>query len=544
RGNLAIGVRLKGGAELSAIALGVNRLIEELVKRGIEVDVYKRACRRLLAEPWDWTLLCDIRGRIVDVSQELLRALGYVEDEMLGLDINEVFASGASDLKRHLTDSLGDGEHLMFESFLKRRNGGLVPVEVRCGRIEFPQGPLFRLVARDLTTEQELQDLRNQRDVFRRMLDGSVNPIIGLTREGVIHYANGSSSFILKGWGVTVGMEAPDEVKGAASSAFSLGLKRDAEVSVGEMRTLLSFVPHDDGVMVYGYAPAWDKGANGAKTAYALREKAIVGALPDAALLVDGDDKVVAVNPRFEETFGHVALGEAVDAVFGLIEHNLASPTCFADHGKMGSTSCLEEMVTLRDGRVFRASLIPLLAEGDVCGRLFYFKEIKTLDSSHAPVLGTYPPSLSPSFGDGLSYLELFANSAPFMVWMLSLDGSYSFVSSRFLGFLGADSERSSLLDIIHPEDVTLILNDVGSAFSGGGRVIREARVKSARGVKRVRLVGEPLSLPDGSFKGYFGTCEAIWEGNKSSQMGASKTRWWKRAIGLLGFFKELIFRR
>jgi PAS domain S-box-containing protein len=528
-GNLGAWVRPKGRAELSAIASGVDRLLEELSRRRIEVEGYERACRGLLVEPGDWVVLCDLQGRLVSVSHELLEALGYAEDEMLGADINDFFANGALDLKRDSPESLIDGEYLIFVSLLKRRDGGVVPVEIRCSKVELPGDRLLRLVARDLSAEKELQDLRNERDELRKIIENSVNPIIGLTREGLIDFANASSSFILEDWGVSVGMWAPDEVKAAANSAFSLGLRRDIEMVVGGRRALLSFVPQDDGVMVYGCAPAWGKEPESVKSNYSLRDKAIVGALPDAALLMDGDGKVVAFNPKFEKTFGHVVPGEKADAVINQIKCSLSSPASLAECLEVESASCREEVVMLRDGRALNAALVPLFSDGDFCGRLFYFKEIQTPGAS--------PPSLN----EGLSYLELFADRAPFMVWLLSADGSYSFANSRLLGFLGTDPGGASLFDIIHPEDAMFILAEVGSAFASGARIERETKV--AHSAKRVLLVGEPLSLPDGSFRGYLGTCEAVREDGKGSQEAPLERRWGKKASGLLGSFKKHFFR-
>jgi PAS domain S-box-containing protein len=132
----------------------------------------------------------DDRGTIVYANRAAERLLGYRREDLLGMDIRQIYADevleemerGFRDLKRH-----GDK---VVESVLKTREGDRVPVEIRSFGIYDDEGRFLR-------TFSILRDLREIKRLQASLIHQSRLAAIGELASGIAHDINNPLTVIL-----------------------------------------------------------------------------------------------------------------------------------------------------------------------------------------------------------------------------------------------------------------------------------------------------------------------------------------------------------
>jgi len=102
----------------------------------------------------DTILLADAEGRYLDVNPAATLLLGYDRDELLRLSVPDVVAAERewteAEYERFKETGLWQGE-----LHLRRKDGALIPVEVRATVVGLPTGNVFISVARDISERRE-----------------------------------------------------------------------------------------------------------------------------------------------------------------------------------------------------------------------------------------------------------------------------------------------------------------------------------------------------------------------------------------------------
>jgi len=117
--------------------------------------------RSLFEHVPDTILLADAEGRYLDANPAATLLLGYDRDELLRLSVPDVVAAErewtAAEYETFTQTGLWRGE-----LHLRRKDGALIPVEVRATAVDLPTGNVFISVARDISErrvhEQQQQD--------------------------------------------------------------------------------------------------------------------------------------------------------------------------------------------------------------------------------------------------------------------------------------------------------------------------------------------------------------------------------------------------
>lgn len=141
----------------------------------------------------------DLNGRILDVNHIYHEMLGYSKEELLGLSYQEVtperWHKYEADIVEHQV--LVRGYSDVYEKELRRRDGSLVPVELRTYLMRDQTGqPIgYWATVRDISERKRAEEERLQLE--RRLLDAQKIESLGLMAGGIAHDFNNLLSVIL-----------------------------------------------------------------------------------------------------------------------------------------------------------------------------------------------------------------------------------------------------------------------------------------------------------------------------------------------------------
>jgi PAS domain S-box-containing protein len=109
---------------------------------------------------------------------------------------------------------------------------------------------------------------------------------------------------------------------------------------------------------------------------------------------------------------------------------------------------------------------------------------------------------------------RLIANSAPVPMWVSKLDRTRGFANQAYLDFLGLGYEEALVFDwrkILHPDDITRIVNESVAGEASLKPFVLEARYRRADGAWRwMRSESQPRWDPAGKHIGFIGVAHDI----------------------------------
>lgn len=155
---------------------GVGRDITQRKSVEAELRASEERFRTFVDRATDAFYLLDERARIVDVNRQACAALGWSRDELIGMHPREFDAGLDATSISRLTQRVGAGEIITFETRHRRKDGSVFPVEVRNGTFE-QGGKRFHLaLARDIS-ERQLADeeLRATEARFRTLVEAAAD---------------------------------------------------------------------------------------------------------------------------------------------------------------------------------------------------------------------------------------------------------------------------------------------------------------------------------------------------------------------------------
>ena len=148
---LAAAMTVVGLFVLGGTAVSLNRTYEDL-------ESSRAWTRTLLEQAPDGVFVADLTGRYTDVNSAGCRMLGYSREEILARSITDVILPEDADRLAHVREQLIEGETMVFEWTLRRKDGSHMYAEISA-KI-FPDGRWQGLV-RDISERKRLeQELR------------------------------------------------------------------------------------------------------------------------------------------------------------------------------------------------------------------------------------------------------------------------------------------------------------------------------------------------------------------------------------------------
>ena len=193
----------------------------------------------------------DSKARIYRVNEAACRSLVYSRDELLAMKVHDIDPDyQAVNWPKHWAE-LKECKALTLESHHRTKDGRIFPVEVISNYIEFDGKEYSCSFARDITermqTEEEIKSLA-------KFPAENPNPIMRISREGKIIYANEGSAPLLKTWKCKADCFLPDELHEQISHVFKSKRSKEVEVICGDQIFSILFSPIVDAGYVNVYA--------------------------------------------------------------------------------------------------------------------------------------------------------------------------------------------------------------------------------------------------------------------------------------------------
>lgn len=128
----------------------------------------------LMEQAGDGIFMHDATGRIMDVNRKACEDLGYSRDELLSKSIGDIDPAAIQAGKDALWPKVFGGEQFTFESYHVRKDGSVLPVEVRLSSLVLPWGRAIVGIVRDLTERKRAEEqLRASERKFRDIFEHS-----------------------------------------------------------------------------------------------------------------------------------------------------------------------------------------------------------------------------------------------------------------------------------------------------------------------------------------------------------------------------------
>jgi len=192
--------------------------------------------------------------RLIYANDEFRRILGYEHEEIVGRDFREFFDEEAKQLvaDRYVRRQRGEDVPPCYESTIVRKDGEKRGVELHVALIRDSVGNVQTIgqildITERKRAEEEIESLA-------RFPGEDPYPVLRITKDGTILYANEASLPLMDIWGCQVGQSLPKNWREYVEGVFDSGTGKEIEVEVEDRVLSLTFAPVSsaDHANVYG----------------------------------------------------------------------------------------------------------------------------------------------------------------------------------------------------------------------------------------------------------------------------------------------------
>ena len=231
--------------------------IQVFKTNAIERRQAEQRFRTLLDATPDAMVITDKDGLIMLVNEQTERMFGYRREELLGQKVERLIP--ARYRKPHLehrngyladprTRPMGQGGEL----YGLTKDGREFPVDISLSSVQTDEGTVVLAFTRDITAHKKATEtIRN----LTRFPDQNPGPVMRITKDGTLAYANEASAPVLKSWQSEVGQAVPEDWRHMVSEVLRTARTRTMEYQYGSRIFSLMITPYPEYsyVNVYGH---------------------------------------------------------------------------------------------------------------------------------------------------------------------------------------------------------------------------------------------------------------------------------------------------
>ncbi|MGC1378837.1 MAG: PAS domain S-box protein [Anaerolineales bacterium] len=178
--------------------------------------------RMLVEQAADGIFITDSEGRFIEVNSAGCCLLGYTSEEILQKTLRDVTKLAPGEPLRF--DEVRQGKTITIRREMIRKDGALAPVETSAKLL--PDGRVQGIV-RDITERERAE---HEITSLAKFPSENPNPVLRLSQDGIVMYANAASGALLKNWGCAVGDSAPQRWRDLTVQALASGETETVDV--------------------------------------------------------------------------------------------------------------------------------------------------------------------------------------------------------------------------------------------------------------------------------------------------------------------------
>ena len=352
----------------------------------------------------DIILLIDKDLNIVEANDRALESYMYSREEFIGLKLEKIRAPETLSQLSEQLRKVDENESATFETFHKRRDNTIFPVEISSRVINIEGSKFYQTIGRDITERKSVEDtLKESEERFRKIFEESPFCMVMTGKDLGIIRANSSfckmigyleeelKTFTFRNF------THPDHIGRDEISLMRLiageiaiyhtekrYIRKDQLVIWGS--TTISIIRNNNGEVQYFLAMVED--ITSRKKAEAELEKsfsmlkATLESTADGLLVVDSYGKIVQFNQKFTEMWRIPSeildSGEDSDAL-KFVKDQLINPESFLENVKhlySEPEATTSDLLEFKDGRFFERYSQPQKINGKSVGRVWSFRDI------------------------------------------------------------------------------------------------------------------------------------------------------------------------
>jgi PAS domain S-box-containing protein len=239
------------------------------------------------------------------------RIFGYSAREVIGKNVKILQPSPyrehhdefvANYLRTRIRKVIGIGREVEGQ----RKDGSVFPLYLAISEAWVGTERFFTGIVRDLTEQRAAtEEIRS----LARFPEESPHPVLRLSREGSILYANASAKYVIEALNCDIGQTLPCQWTDAVHETLQSGRSKEIEVQSGMTTYALTLVPTPDAkdINIYGRDITERKIAEEALKESEEKHRAVVQSSSDAILVIDWNRRILSFNKAFLDLFSLTA---------------------------------------------------------------------------------------------------------------------------------------------------------------------------------------------------------------------------------------------
>jgi PAS domain S-box-containing protein len=238
---------------ISALVKANKELKVEIAERERIEEELRKLSNAVKQSPCS-VIITDIKGNIEYINPKFSRVTGYAPEEVIGQN-PRILKSGEKPPEEYkgLWNTITTGGEWEGEFHNKRKNGELYWEYASISPIRNPVGVITHFVAikEDITERKRMEEeIKN----VAKFPSENPYPVLRVTHDGIILYANPCSTFLLGDWNCEVGQFLPDSLCKVVSDSFiTKSMKKGVEIKHRDQIFSFTIVPVTDTAYVNLY---------------------------------------------------------------------------------------------------------------------------------------------------------------------------------------------------------------------------------------------------------------------------------------------------
>jgi len=336
----------------------------------------EKTARAFLNASTDSGILIDRDGLIIDINDKMARDLGKTRKEMIGKIIYDYLPEDLAQQRKAIGFvAAGRQKPIHFEDQRENRwlENSVYPILNSDGEIE-----RFAIFSRDVTERKQVQEEMTR---LGRFTAENPNPVLRISKEARILYANKASDVVLETWQCQVGETIPEPCSERARKVFQSGKVFTFEFNCHNGTILLvTLAP----VVEEGYLNAYGVDITELKRTQEEFRNArdewerTFESVPDLIFILDMNHRIIRINKIAAERLG-CKKEEIVGRFCYEVIHDEKAPPEFCPHAQLLADG-QEHFAEVREERLngdFSVSVTPLRdVEGKLVGAVHVAHDI------------------------------------------------------------------------------------------------------------------------------------------------------------------------